>query len=93
MPEILTEEEAAERVADLEGWRVEDGHLWCTRTFEDFEASIAFVNRVAEIAEDYEHHPDIHVHWDTVDLEVWTHEEDALTEWDVELAALVDKAT
>lgn len=93
MVERLDDAEIRKRVAELEGWHVDGGHLWKTFTFHDFVEAIGFVNAVAEVAEDYEHHPDIHLHWNEVSLEVWTHEAGGLTEWDFELAALIDEET
>ena len=58
----------------------------------DFAAAIAFVNRVAEVAERANHHPDILVHgWNGVRLELSTHSQGALTEADFALAAEIDK--
>ena len=57
----------------------------------DFAAAIAFVNRVAEVAEAANHHPDILVHgWNKVRLELSTHSQGGLTEADFELAARID---
>ena len=51
---------------------------------------MAFVNRVAEIAEAEGHHPDIAIHWNQVDLELYTHKIDGLHENDFILAAKID---
>ena len=57
----------------------------------DFAAAIAFVNRVAEAAEQANHHPDIHVHgWNKVRLELCTHSEGGLTQADLDMAARID---
>lgn len=59
--------------------------------FADFAAAIAFVNRVAEVAEAANHHPDILVHgWNKVRLTLSTHSEGGLTEADFRLAAQID---
>ncbi len=59
--------------------------------FADFAAAIAFVNRVAELAEAANHHPDILVHgWNKVRLTLSTHSEGGLTGADFELAAQID---
>jgi 4a-hydroxytetrahydrobiopterin dehydratase len=60
-------------------------------SFADFVRAIAFVNRVAEVAQDANHHPDIHLHgWNKVRLELSTHSEGGLTQADFDLAARID---
>ena len=59
--------------------------------FKDFVRAMKFVNKVAELAEEQGHHPDIHVHYNNVTLELWTHDVDGLSENDFILAAKVDK--
>jgi 4a-hydroxytetrahydrobiopterin dehydratase len=66
-----------------------------TRELElaDFAAAIALVNRVAEIAEAANHHPDILVHgWNRVRLTLSTHSEGGLTQADLDLARRIDAA-
>ena len=59
--------------------------------FEDFAQAMGFVNRVAEAAEDVNHHPDILVHgWNRVRLSVTNHAEGGLTEADFALAGMID---
>lgn len=70
-----------------EGWDVVDGALEREFRFKDFAAAMHFVNRVAELAEDANHHPDIAVRYNRVVLRFWTHSENAITEQDVRLAA------
>lgn len=72
------------------GWAERDGAL--ERTFElaTFAGAIAFVNRVAELAEQADHHPDIAIHYRTVTLRLWTHTRQAITEQDVALAQAVN---
>jgi 4a-hydroxytetrahydrobiopterin dehydratase len=70
-----------------EGWDEVDGALERTFRFKDFGASIDFVNRVAEVAEAEDHHPDIEIRWNRVKLRFWTHSQNAITERDHALAA------
>lgn len=78
---------------DLNEWRVErQHHLAKTFAFPNFVAALAFVNRVGAIAEEQGHHPDLHLAWGRVDVEVWTHKVDGLTESDFILAAKIDEA-
>ena len=70
-----------------EGWEEVEGALEREFRFESFAQAIDFVNRVAEIAEEVQHHPDIAVHWNHVTLRWWTHTADRITDRDIELAA------
>jgi 4a-hydroxytetrahydrobiopterin dehydratase len=73
------------------GWRVVDQHhLEKVYSFSDFRTALAFTNRVGDVAEAEGHHPDVHLSWGKVKLEVWTHKIDGLTESDFVLAAKAD---
>ncbi len=58
--------------------------------FDDFTEAIDFVNQVAEIAEESEHHPDIEIKFNKVKLVLTTHTKGGLTELDFELAEKID---
>jgi 4a-hydroxytetrahydrobiopterin dehydratase len=74
------------------GWRVVDEHhLEKEYRFPDFRSALAFVDRVGELAEREFHHPDIHLAWGRVRLEIWTHRIRGLTESDFVLAAKADE--
>ena len=62
-------------------------------TFDDFLKAIAFVNRVAELAQSEDHHPDIEIHYNRVILRWWTHTADGVTDRDRELAELSSALT
>ena len=73
-------------------WRQEGDALVRDFKFEDFAAAMAFVNRVAEIAEQRNHHPDILIHgWNNVRLTLSTHSEGGITEKDLDLAARAEQ--
>ena len=79
------------RMASDAVWRHEGESLVRDYEFEDFKAAMAFVNRVAEAAEDANHHPDILVHgWNKVRLTLSTHSAGALTDADHALARRID---
>ena len=69
-----------------ENWEVRDGVLERTFEFPTFPEAIAFVNRVAEVAEEANHHPDLAIHYRQVTVRFWTHSKNAITDQDVELA-------
>jgi 4a-hydroxytetrahydrobiopterin dehydratase len=76
-----------------EGWRLNpDGHLERTYTFSNFVDAMAFANRVGDIAEEQNHHPDLYVAWGKCTVEIWTHKIQGLTESDFYLAAKADHA-
>lgn len=58
--------------------------------FPNFRDAMAFAVRVGELAEEQQHHPDLHVAWGKVGLEIWTHKIGGLTESDVVFAAKCD---
>ena len=88
----LSDAEIEQRLAGMGGWRRDGQTIICDRDFEDFKAAIAFVNRVADVAEAANHHPDILVHgWNKVRLSLSTHSAGALTEADFGLAGRIDE--
>ena len=72
---------------DVPGWRLRGGHLVRTAVFEDFLTLMDFVNDMAQIAEEEGHHPDFSVHYNKLDIEIWTHVVDGLSVGDFNLAA------
>jgi 4a-hydroxytetrahydrobiopterin dehydratase len=75
----------------VEGWQVVDEHhLAKTFKFPDFRTALAFVNQVGELAEEQGHHPDIYLAWGKVEITIWTHKINGLTESDFILAAKID---
>ncbi|MEX2540938.1 MAG: 4a-hydroxytetrahydrobiopterin dehydratase [Trueperaceae bacterium] len=74
------------------GWSVVDEHhLAKAYEFEDFRQALDFTNRLGALAEEQGHHPDIHLSWGKVAVEIWTHKIDGLTESDFVLAAKTDR--
>jgi 4a-hydroxytetrahydrobiopterin dehydratase len=72
-------------------WREEGDALVRDLEFGDFAAAMAYVNRVAEAAEEANHHPDILVHgWNKVRLTLTTHSAGGLTDADREMARRID---
>jgi 4a-hydroxytetrahydrobiopterin dehydratase len=78
-------------MAPSDAWRQEGESLVRDLEFEDFREAMAFVNRVAEAAEEANHHPDIAVHdWNKVRLTLTTDSEGRLTEKDRAMAETID---
>ena len=75
----------------MSDWREEDAALVRDLKFDDFVGAMAFVNRVADLAEEVNHHPDILVHgWNKVRLTLSTHSEGKVTDADHALAGRID---
>ncbi|MCX6869665.1 MAG: 4a-hydroxytetrahydrobiopterin dehydratase [Verrucomicrobia bacterium] len=68
--------------AKIREWTLEGGHLVRTEEFTDFRAAMLWVNRVACLAEQRNHHPDIDIRWNRVTLKLMTHETRGLTDRD-----------
>ncbi len=74
------------------GWDVvSEHHLNKAFSFPDFQSALDFVNRVGAVAEEQGHHPDIFLAWGKVEITIWTHKIDGLTESDFILAAKIDR--
>ncbi len=85
--------EAEKLGAQVPGWRVNDAADRISRkfSFKTFKAAMKFVNRVADLAEEEGHHPDFVIHYNEVELVLWTHKIGGLHENDFILAAKIDR--
>ena len=73
-------------------WHViHEHHLEKEFTFHNFREAFDFTNRIGEVAEQENHHPDIYLAWGKVKVVLWTHKIDALTESDFVLAAKIEE--
>ncbi len=86
----LTEPEIQEKLKAAPTWLREGNEIQRKLKFPDFKAAIAFVNRVADLAEGMDHHPDILVQYNRVTLSLSTHSAGGLTAMDFELARRID---
>ncbi|HET8977794.1 MAG TPA: 4a-hydroxytetrahydrobiopterin dehydratase [Solirubrobacteraceae bacterium] len=90
MAELLNEDEVASRLRKS-AWEREGDEIVREWRFDDFAEAIAFVNRVAEVAEEANHHPDIFVHgWNKVKLSLTNHSAGGLTATDFDMAGRFD---
>jgi len=77
---------------DADVWAVvDDHHLEGTYGFEDFRDALEFTYEVGELAEEEWHHPDLHLSWGEVVVEMWTHKIDGLHRADFVMAARMDR--
>ncbi len=88
-----TPAEVDEALRSLGGWdpQAERSRIHKHYRFKDFVEAMAFVNALARLAEDEGHHPDFTVHWNTVDVELWTHAIGGLSDNDFIVAAKLDR--
>ncbi len=87
----LTDAEIEKEVTELSGWRLEDRTIVRELELKDFAQAIELVNRVAELAEEMNHHPDISISWNKVKLSLTTHSAGGLTGNDFRLAGQIEK--
>ncbi len=74
------------------GWQViDERHLEKQFTFKDFQQALDFTNRVGELAESADHHPELCLGWGKASVSIWTHSIDGLSEADFVFAARVDR--
>lgn len=90
MPELLSASQIKEHLKKVPEWEHEKKAIERLFEFDDFSEAVDFVNAVAEIAEEQDHHPDIDIRYNRVRLRLSTHSQGGLTELDFELAEKID---
>jgi len=79
-------------LAQIPGWEAQnEHHLFRVFRFPDFKTALDFVNRAGAIAEEQGHHPDLLLAWGKVEVTIYTHKINGLTESDFVLAAKLDR--
>ncbi len=86
----LSSEQINEYLGDLPDWSLNGDSLQRTFRFDDFAGSMAFVTRIADLAEQMQHHPDIMIRYNKVTLTLTTHDAGGLTERDFSFARSSD---
>ena len=87
----MRDEEVTKYLSQLSGWTADRKMIRKEYTFKNFVDAMKFSNRVTEIAEQERHHPDLHISYGKVIVELWTHAIDGLSENDFILAAKIDE--
>ncbi|MGI8685458.1 MAG: 4a-hydroxytetrahydrobiopterin dehydratase [Acidimicrobiales bacterium] len=85
----LSDDEVASAAERL-GWELRDEKLVKVVERKDFGAAMEFVNAVAMLADSANHHPDIAISWNKVELTLWTHTVGGITDADVEMAGAIE---
>ena len=88
--EALSGDEVNARLSKLSGWQIESGQLVRTFHFKTFRDSLAFVNKVGELAEHAGHHPDIDIRYNRVTLGLVTHDAGGITPSDAQMATRIN---
>lgn len=92
MPGKLSASEVSQRTSNLEGWNAEgDQELSKTFKFEDHITAMGFVVRVAMAAEAMNHHPDLRIVYNRVDIKLSTHDAGGVSDNDFALAEKIQK--
>jgi 4a-hydroxytetrahydrobiopterin dehydratase len=89
---VLTKEQVKQFLPEVPGWEGDTNSRKISKRwkFKNFVEAMQFVNKVAELAEEEGHHPDIHVSYSRVTLELWTHAIGGLSENDFILSAKIN---
>lgn len=90
MADVLNPQTLEQSLEKLDGWQGTTEQIAKDYRLKDFGESINFVERVAELAEHADHHPDIHISYNRVRLELATHSAGGVTQKDLDLAARID---
>jgi 4a-hydroxytetrahydrobiopterin dehydratase len=91
MAQVLSADELADRLAALDGWSGDPQAITRTVALPTFLGAIAVVDRVAAVAEELDHHPDIDIRWRKVTFACATHSAGGVTGKDLELARRIDE--
>ncbi len=88
---LLDEAPLAAALASLDGWDRQDGTITKRFRFKGFKSAIAFVNRVADVVNKANHHPDIHIeHYKHVRIVLTTHKSKGVSQADIDVAREID---
>ena len=91
MAERLGEAQVREELAKTPGWELKEGQITRLYKLSGFKEALTFVNRVGELAEAADHHPDIDIRYSKVRLTLSTHSAGGLTAKDFSLASRIDE--
>ena len=90
MPQLISHEEVQEKMKKIPEWEFNETSISRVFEFDEYSSAIDFVNSVAEIAEEANHHPDILINYTNVKLTLSTHEVGGITDRDFEVAERID---
>ena len=88
---VLTDAEIQQALVSLSGWQRNGGAIQRVFRFPDFKLAMQFVNKVADAAEQANHHPDIDIRYNTVTMALISHDSGGVTQRDVRMAGTINK--
>ena len=91
-PKDISKEEIQDKLADLDNWELVEGKkISKSFSFDDFKQALDFTNKVGQVAEDINHHPNIFLTWGKVKITIHTFQTNSLTANDFKLAQKIDQ--
>lgn len=88
---VLTDAEIKQAITTLPGWQQHDKAIQRVFQFPDFKAAMQFVNKIAEAAEQANHHPDIDIRYNKVTMALISHDSGGVTKRDVGMARKINE--
>jgi 4a-hydroxytetrahydrobiopterin dehydratase len=88
---MLTSKQVTAALPAIRGWKLNGTEIYKTFVKKDFVVAMGFVQSVALLAEQMDHHPDIDIRWNTVTLVLSTHSAGGLTQKDFALAQKINQ--
>lgn len=89
--EILSDEEIQEKLDEMQIWSRSGDRIVTRVEFDNYKESVFFANAVFTLAESFFHHPEVKVEYGAVEIDLWSHEADGITEDDFELAEEIEQ--
>ncbi|BDC18368.1 4a-hydroxytetrahydrobiopterin dehydratase [Acidianus sp. HS-5] len=86
----LSEDEIGNKLKNLNNWEYKDNKLVKEFKFRNFDDSINFLKLIQPVADSLDHHPDVHIYYNRVVIELTTHDAGGITELDFQLAEKID---
>ena len=86
----LTDQEIQNKMKEIPNWRLEDDAIVRNWSFNDFSEAMDFINQIARLAEDHDHHPELFNVYNKVSLKFSTHDAGGLTNRDFKIAQDID---
>lgn len=86
----LDANEIETRLATMDGWSLDDGQIVKEFTFDTYKAGLVFSMAVGHFADRMDHHPDIYIGYQKVEIAMNTHDLDGISTYDIELARLIE---
>jgi len=91
MAELIEDEKLEEELENLSIWGLEMGKLATRAEFDNYRDAVFFANSVFSIAEEEFHHPEVRVEYGAVEIDLWSHEEEGITQKDIEIAKRIEE--